>query len=81
MKNIAKWLDRFLSEKEIDLERVLGIPGASGPNFIPIGVIVEHIKISPGQHQEAIHKQLVRLDFFNRDVVDYFRHLEQALAV
>jgi hypothetical protein len=81
VKNIAKWLDRFLNEKEIDLERVVEVAGPSGPNFIPLAIVVDAIKRSPGQHQEAIHKNLVRLDFFNRDVVDYFRHLAQALAI
>ena len=43
------WIDRFVSEKELDTDRVFEVEGESGPNFIPLAVVIEHIKIATKQ--------------------------------
>jgi hypothetical protein len=81
MSSFKKWLDVFVEEKGIDLEEVFSIPGPSGENLIPVGVVIEHMKIAPAREQAAIKDMIVRIDFINGDVVGYFRHLARAIAI
>ncbi|EFO31303.1 conserved hypothetical protein [Roseibium sp. TrichSKD4] len=76
-----KWLDTLLEEKGIDLEQGLTVKGPSGPNYMPVGVIVDAIKSAPETERAAIKKTLIMIDFHNRSVVDYLRHLGQAIAI
>lgn len=75
-----KWLDTFIDEKALDTEEVFTVEGPSGPNYIPLGVVIEHIKIAPAHEQQAIKDMLVKIDFCNGDVLDFFRHLAGAIA-
>ena len=75
------WIDKFVNEKELGTDRVFEVEGASGPNFIPLAVVVEHIKIATKQEQLAIKKMLIKIDFVNRDVMPYFEHLAKAIAI
>lgn len=75
------WIDTFISEKGIDLEETFEAEGPEwGVNIIPYGVVVEHMKIAPQSEQAAIKNMIIRIDFKNLDVKDYFRHLGKALA-
>ena len=76
----ARWIDTFLQEKEIDLESILEVPGPSGTNWIPVGALVEMMKGAPKHEQQGIKSMIVRIDFANGDVLDYFKHLAQAVA-
>ncbi len=74
------WLDTFIAEKGIDLEDTFEVEGPSGPNTIPYGVIVEHMKIANAQEQAKIKDIIVKIDFKAGDVLDFFRHLGKAIA-
>ena len=81
MRTFNKWLDTFIEEKEIDLEDTFTVVTESGtPNIIPYGVIIEHIKITAPEEQKKIKDILVQLDFENRDIRYFFKHLGQAIA-
>jgi hypothetical protein len=77
----AKWLDTFLDEKGIDLETTLAVAGPSGENLIPVGCLVDLMKTAPAHEQRGIRDMIVRIDFRNGDVLDYFRHLAKAVAL
>lgn len=77
----TKWLDTFLSEKGIDLEQTLTVEGPSGVNYMPIECLVDAIKSAPKDEQRIIKNMIVKIDFRNGDVLDYFRHLGQAIAI
>ena len=79
--NFAEWLDTFVSEKGIDTEQEFEVEGESGMNYIPLEVVIEHMKIAPAKEQAAIKTMFVKIDFANGDVVDYFRHLAKAIAI
>lgn len=81
MTTFTKWLDTLVSEKGLDVEQVLTVQGKSGPNYIPLGCVIEAIKSAPAREQAGIKDMLVRIDFRNGNVCDYFRHLAQAIAV
>jgi hypothetical protein len=76
-----KWLDTFNEEKNIDLEQIIVVEGPSGPNMIPVEALIEAIKAAPAHEQAGIKKQIVRLDFLNADIMGYYRHLAQAIAL
>ena len=83
MKNnsFKSWLETFLAEKGIDCEQVLTVSGPSGNNYIPVGCLVEAMLQAPASEQAEIKNMIVKIDFVNGDVIRYFRHLAQAIAL
>lgn len=81
MTTFTKWLDTFTAEKGLDTDQVLTVEGASGPNHIPLACLLDAIKSAPAREQEGIKSMVVRIDFRNGDVMHYFRHLAQAIAI
>jgi hypothetical protein len=79
--NFNQWLATFLEEKGIDSETILSVAGARGVNQIPVGCLVEAMNQAPAHEQRAIRDMIVRIDFRNGDVLHYFRHLAQAIAL
>jgi len=80
--NFQKWFDTFIQEKGIDTDQLMDIPGPSGSNLMPLGIVTDTIRNScPKQEQCQIKGQLIFLDFNNADIVDYFKHLAQAIAI
>jgi hypothetical protein len=77
----TRWLDTFLAEKGIDLEHAFTVDGPSGENYIPVACLVREIKGAPFREQQAIKAMIIRIDFKNGNVLDYFRHLAQAIAI
>ncbi len=70
-----KWLDTFVSEKGLNTEEVFEVEGPSGYHLIPLGVVIEHMKITTREEQNKIKDMLVKIDCTNGDVVDFFRWL------
>ena len=75
-----KWLDTFIEEKGIDLNNVVEITTNTKTHFFEIGNIVEHIKTTTQEEQRAIKDMMIKIDFHNGDIIDYFKHLAKALA-
>ena len=75
-----KWLDTFIEEKGIDLEQVIEIKTENNTHYFEVGNIIANIKATTPEEQAGIKDMIVEIDFHNGDVVDYFRHLAQALA-
>jgi hypothetical protein len=76
----STWIDTFIEEKGIDCEQTLEVEGATGLNIIPVGALVDAMKQAPAHEQRGIKDMIVKIDFRNGDVLDYFRHLAQAIA-
>jgi hypothetical protein len=75
-----KWLDTFVAEKGIDLEATFQFDNDNGFNIMPYGVVVEAIKTTTGIERAAIKTMIVKIDFANGDVLDFFRHLGRGLG-
>ena len=76
------WIYTLISEKGLNLETIIEVDGEMyGANFIPLGVVVEHILIANPQEQKWIKDTLVKIDFANGDIMHLFKHLAQALAI
>ena len=80
MMRFADWLDTLIEEKGITGETVT-VTGPSGPNHIPLECLTDAIKAAPHHEQQHIKATLVHIDFANGDVMHYFRHLAQAIAI
>ncbi len=78
--SFSEWLDTLVSEKGLDTEHVFTVEGPSGANFIPLGCILDLIHSAPNKEQKGIQDMLVRIDFRNGVVMDYFGHLAKAIA-
>lgn len=77
----TKWLDTFVAEKGLDTEHLFEVAGMSGTNLIPLGVVVDAIKSTGSREQAAIKTMIVKIDFLNGNVLNYFNHLAKALAI
>lgn len=76
----SEWIDTLIEEKNINTDRIFEIEGASGINFIPVAVVIEHIKIATKQDQEKIKNMLIKIDFINGDICHFLNHLAGAIA-
>ena len=76
-----RWLNTLVDEKGIDRDQILEVEGASGINLMPLSYVLDEIKWAPKHEQKSIQTRLVKIDFVNGDIVDYFKHLAQALAI
>ncbi|CAB5495120.1 hypothetical protein AZO1586I_626 [Bathymodiolus thermophilus thioautotrophic gill symbiont] len=79
-QNMKKYLKNLIDEKGIDTNLAFKVKGETGINLIPIGVVIEHILLAPIKEKRAIKDWLVKIDFVNGNVLDYFKHLAQAIA-
>jgi len=77
---MRKYINTLVSEKGLDLEQVIEVQGESGTNFIPLGVVVEHIDICNESEYQQIKTTLAKIDFHNGDVMHFFTYLAQAIA-
>ena len=77
----TKWIDTLISEKNVDLEQMIEVEGASGVNFMNLSVVVDNIKNACVAEQAQIKTILVKIDFANGDIVHFFKHLAKAIAV
>lgn len=78
---MKKWLETLLDEKGIDRQTYLEVEGKSGLNIIPVQIVINAIAAAPASEKKAIKHNLVKIDFCNGDVLDYIRHLAQAIAI
>ena len=74
------WLDTFIAEKGIDLEATFEFDNHNGFNIMPYGIVVEAIKKTTGSERNSIKNIIVKIDFANGDVLDFFRFLGRGLA-
>lgn len=76
-----EWLDTFVEEKELDPEVTFEIETETAVNLIPVGVVLEHMKLAPAEEQAALQHMLIRLDFHHAEIMPFLAHLAQALAI
>ena len=80
-KNVFnKWIDTFIEEKGIDLQKVIEIKTEKNIHYFEIGNIVENIKATTLEEQSTIKDTIVKIDFYNGDILDYFKFLAKILA-
>ena len=78
-EKFVKWLDTFLSEKEIDLEESFEFSHNNYLHIFDYGYVVEAMKLTSAEEQKALKNKLVLIDLVNGDVKHFLRHLAKAL--
>tara|TARA_R100000734_G_C3217178_1_gene30088 strand:+ start:143 stop:403 length:261 start_codon:yes stop_codon:yes gene_type:complete len=78
--NFKKWLDTFIEEKNLPMEDVFTIKKNGTINIMSYKTIYEHILITSKKEQEQIKKIIIKIDFFNGNVLDFFKHLGKAIS-
>jgi len=80
MSNFNDWFETFLEEKNLPYASwELTAPNGT-LHLIDSNVVIEAIKGAPAGKQAGIKATIVKIDFLNGDVNDFFRHLAQALV-
>ena len=84
MTSFNTWLDTFLEEKGIDPDDHAFEVTTNGfwvyHYNIPMSALVAALKACNAADQRHIQRNLVRVDFYNRDVLEWFKNLAQQLA-
>lgn len=79
-KSFNKWLDTFLNEKGLNLEKLVNVTEKDSEYGESIGmtyeVVVEIIKNSSEENQRKIKDTLVKIDFRSGDVKDVQNYLD-----
>jgi hypothetical protein len=79
MKN---YLNNLINEKSnISLETIIEVEGKEwGTNFIPLQCVVDYICQADNQTQKTIKNNLVKIDFYNGDIMHFFTYIAEFLA-
>jgi hypothetical protein len=80
MTTFAQWFKTFNEEKGIDPETDIEVEGPSGTNFMTLQNVFDAILQTSPKEQAAIKTMIVKIDFRNGNVVDYYKHLAKAIA-
>ena len=78
--NFKKWLDTFISEKNLPMEDTFTIEKNNNLNIMSYKTIYDHMLIANDQEQKQIKNTIVKIDFLNGNVLDFFKHLGNAIA-
>lgn len=80
MPTFAHWFKTFNEEKGIDPETNIEVEGPSGTNFMTLQNVFDAILSTSPAEQAAIKTMIVKIDFRNGDVIDFYKHLAKAIA-
>lgn len=78
--NFCQWFDTLIEEKGIDPEAIFELETETEFHIMPYQMVFDAIKGTSTTEQEAIKRNLIKIDFVNGDIKHYFRHLAQALV-
>ncbi len=79
--NFNKWLDTFLSEKEVDINEGFTFYDHNGDfNLMDYGVVVEAMKNACDSDKNSLKHKMVQLDFLNGDIRHFLRAMGKAVA-
>lgn len=70
-----------MEEKGLDLDSTFEIEEDGYVHIFDYNCMVDAIKATTDKEQQAIKAMLIRIDFANGKVEDYFKHLAKALIL
>ncbi len=78
-KKFKIWIDTFIKEKDLPMNETITIDNDGTIHIMTYQTIYEHMLIANDKEQEQIKNMIVRIDFMNGNILDYFRHLGKCL--
>jgi uncharacterized membrane-anchored protein len=79
MSQFNEWFDTFLEEKGVEADRVLTIETEHATHFMGLDFVLDVIRETNDEEQQAIKNILVKIDFENGNVYHFFEHLAKGL--
>lgn len=74
------WLDKFIEEKGISLEETFSLEVDGVGHLFDYENILDQIKTATDKEKKGIKTMLIKLDYENRDIKAYLRHLAVSIA-
>jgi hypothetical protein len=74
------WLDTFIEEKGGHPDHFEFEDSGGTYHYMPFGVLVEAMKGASPEEKSGIKNMIVKIDFHNGNVWDFFEHLAKGLA-
>ena len=78
--NFKLWLDTFIDEKELAMEDTFTVDKNGTMNIMSYKTMYEHMLIAPKDEQKQLKNMIVKIDFLNGNILDYFKHLGKAIS-
>lgn len=74
-----KWLDTYVEEAELDKEQIIyeGDDPSGTLHIVDLGYLIEVIKTASTTEKAKIKNIIVKIDFQNGDVLDFFSYLAE----
>ena len=80
MNNFKNWIDTFIEEKDLPMEDTFTIDKNGTMNIMSYKTIYEHILIANDQEQEQIKNMIVKIDYMNGNILNFFQYLGKLIA-
>tara|TARA_R110000744_G_scaffold104220_1_gene199642 strand:+ start:5797 stop:6114 length:318 start_codon:yes stop_codon:yes gene_type:complete len=79
---MLNYLNTLISEKNLNIDQIIEVEGAQwGTNFIPLSSVVEFIDAQDANVQNKIKSNLIKIDFYNGDVMHFFTYIAKGMAI
>ena len=78
--NFKLWLDTFIDEKDLPMEDTFTVDKNGTLNIMTYKTIYEHMLIAHKDEQKQLKNMIVKIDFNNGNILNYFKHLGQAIS-
>jgi hypothetical protein len=80
MSNFKNWIDTFIDEKDLPMEDTFTINKNGTMNIMSYKTIYEHMLIANDQEQEQIKNMIVKIDYMNGNILNFFQYLGKLIA-
>ena len=80
MNNFKNWIDTFIEEKDLPMEDTFTIDKNGTMNIMSYKTIYEHMLIANDQEQEQINNMIVKIDYMNGNILNFFQYLGKLIA-
>ena len=80
MNNFKNWIDTFIDEKDLPMEDTFTIDKNGTMNIMSYKTIYEHMLIANDQEQEQIKNMIVKIDYMNGNILNFFQYLGGLIA-
>tara|TARA_R110000824_G_scaffold332656_1_gene519272 strand:+ start:53 stop:304 length:252 start_codon:yes stop_codon:yes gene_type:complete len=80
MNNFKNWIDTFIEEKDLPMEDTFTIDKNGTMNIMSYKTIYEHMLIANDQEQEQIKNMIVKIDYMNGNILNFFQYLGKLIA-
>jgi len=80
MSNFKNWIDTFIYEKDLPMEDTFTIDKNGTMNIMSYKTIYEHMLIANDKEQQQIKNMIVKIDFMNGNILNFFQYLGKLIA-